>query len=70
MIRARTWERCQQLAEVLIPWGAHGLVWFVRYSVVDVLAALNALGGGAGRVRRSDVGINRADSGDSAVTRQ
>ena len=46
MIRARTWERCQQLVEVLIPWGAHGLVWFVRYSVVDVLAALNALGKG------------------------
>jgi hypothetical protein len=36
LIRARTWGQCQQLVEVLTDWGAHGLVWFSRSSVVDV----------------------------------
>jgi hypothetical protein len=36
MIPARTWEECQRLVTALAPWGAHGLIWFARYSVVDV----------------------------------
>jgi hypothetical protein len=36
LIPAREWTQCQQLVEVLVDWGAHGLVWFARFSVVDV----------------------------------
>jgi hypothetical protein len=36
MIRAREWEQCRGLVEALTGWGAHGLIWFARYSVVDV----------------------------------
>ena len=36
MIPAREWEQCRQLVDTLTAWGAHGLIWFARYSVVDV----------------------------------
>jgi len=36
LIPSREWAHCQQLVEVLSRWGAHGLLWFARYSVVDV----------------------------------
>src|SRR3954447_23434065 len=36
MIPAREWAQCQRLVNVLTEWRAHGLVWFARFSVVDV----------------------------------
>jgi hypothetical protein len=36
LMPAHTWEQCQQLVKALTPWGAHGLLWFVRCSVVDI----------------------------------
>jgi hypothetical protein len=36
VIPARTWELCQPVVQVLVPWGAHGLIWFARCSVADV----------------------------------
>jgi hypothetical protein len=36
VIRTREWEQCRRLVETLSGWGAHGLVWFARHSVVDV----------------------------------
>ena len=36
LIPAREWSHCQTLVRALAQWGAHGLVWYARYSVVDV----------------------------------
>ncbi|GAA4753239.1 hypothetical protein GCM10023328_40620 [Modestobacter marinus] len=36
LVPARDWAQCRRLVDVLGPWRAHGLVWFARYSVVDV----------------------------------
>jgi hypothetical protein len=36
LIPAREWAECQQLVTALNHWGAHGLLWFARGSVVDV----------------------------------
>lgn len=36
LIPAREWAECQHLVGVLNRWGAHGLLWFARCSVVDV----------------------------------
>ena len=36
LVPTREWAHCQQLVEALAPWHAHGLVWYARYSVVDV----------------------------------
>ena len=36
LVPARGWSECRTLVDVLGRWGAHGLVWFARWSVVDV----------------------------------
>lgn len=36
LVPAREWTECQTLVGVLSRWGASGLVWFARWSVVDV----------------------------------
>lgn len=36
VIPARDWARCERLVQVLADHGAHGLVWFARFTVVDV----------------------------------
>jgi hypothetical protein len=36
LIPTHEWAHCEQLGEVLTHWHAHGLIWFARYSVVDV----------------------------------
>jgi hypothetical protein len=36
LIPAREWAQCEQLVKVLTDWGARGLLWFARASVVDV----------------------------------
>jgi hypothetical protein len=36
LIPTREWAHCQRLVQALAQWGAHGLVWYARYSVVDV----------------------------------
>jgi hypothetical protein len=47
LIPAREWEQCQQLVTVLSNWGAHGLVWYARFSVVDVTPRYSAVTGHA-----------------------
>jgi hypothetical protein len=37
LIPAREWAQCEQLVKVLTDWRAHGLLWFARASVVDVM---------------------------------
>jgi hypothetical protein len=51
LIPAREWAQCQQLVNVLADWGAHGLVWFARFSVVDVTPRYCAATGNALAVR-------------------
>lgn len=36
VIPARNWASCERLVQVLTDHGAHGLVWFARFSVLDV----------------------------------
>jgi hypothetical protein len=36
LVPSREWAHCQQLVKILTKWGAHGLIWYARYSVVDV----------------------------------
>jgi hypothetical protein len=36
LIPAREWAQCQEFVQVLSDWGAHGLIWYARFSVVDV----------------------------------
>jgi hypothetical protein len=47
LIPAREWAQCQQLVKVLTDWDAHGLVWFARFSVVDVTPRYCAANGRA-----------------------
>jgi hypothetical protein len=47
LIPAREWAQCQQLVKVLSDWGAHGLVWYARFSVVDVTPRYCAASGRA-----------------------
>jgi hypothetical protein len=47
LIPARDWAQCQQLVKVLTGWGAHGLLWFARHSVVDVTPRYSASTGHA-----------------------
>jgi hypothetical protein len=51
LIPAREWAQCQQLVRVLTDWGAHGLIWFARFSVVDVTPRYSAITGLALTVR-------------------
>jgi hypothetical protein len=51
VIPARDWERCQQLVAVLTDWRARGLVWFARFSVLDVTPRYCAASGLALAVR-------------------
>jgi hypothetical protein len=51
LIPAREWAQCQQLVNVLTDWGAHGLLWFARFSVVDVTPRYCAATGDALAVR-------------------
>ena len=36
VIPARNWAGCERLVQVLTDHGAHGLVWFARFTVLDV----------------------------------
>jgi hypothetical protein len=45
LVPAREWAQCQELVKVLTRWGAPGLVWFARFSVVDVIPRYSAATG-------------------------
>jgi hypothetical protein len=47
LIPAREWAHCQELVRVLSDWGAHGLIWYARFSVVDVTPRYCAISGRA-----------------------
>jgi hypothetical protein len=47
LIPAREWAQCQKLVNVLTDWGAHGLVWYARFSVVDVTPRYSVASGRA-----------------------
>ena len=36
LIPTRDWAHCTQLVRAVAQWGAHGLIWYTRSSVVDV----------------------------------
>ena len=47
LIPAREWTQCQELVSALTEWGAHGLLWFARFSVLDVTPRYPAVSGRA-----------------------
>lgn len=43
VIPACNWARCERLVQVLTEHGAHGLVWFARFTILDVTSRQRAV---------------------------